>query len=183
MPSKRVADIMADISAASRDQSAGIEQVSLAVSQMDEVTQQNAALVEEAAAAAEPGGTGHGPGPGRVGLPGRGGRRRRGSSKRRGRRGKAQAERQADAWAGARRRRCRRRWTTNGKSFDRPPSAFERRGYGWNKPGKLANKFLGLGLVVAIAVIVPHRAAAQGYHDRIADTGGNGPGRGTARCA
>ena len=50
---KRVADIMADISAASRDQSAGIEQVSLAVSQMDEVTQQNAALVEEAAAAAE----------------------------------------------------------------------------------------------------------------------------------
>jgi methyl-accepting chemotaxis protein len=44
---------MADISEASREQSAGIEQVSLAVSQMDEVTQQNAALVEEAAAAAE----------------------------------------------------------------------------------------------------------------------------------
>ncbi len=50
---KRVAKIMADISDASREQSSGIEQVSLAVSQMDEVTQQNAALVEEAAAAAE----------------------------------------------------------------------------------------------------------------------------------
>lgn len=50
---KRVARIMGDISAASREQSSGIEQVSLAVSQMDEVTQQNAALVEEAAAAAE----------------------------------------------------------------------------------------------------------------------------------
>src|SRR5574343_132651 len=50
---KRVAKIMADISNASREQSSGIEQVSLAVSQMDEVTQQNAALVEEAAAAAE----------------------------------------------------------------------------------------------------------------------------------
>ncbi|MGE5490373.1 MAG: diguanylate cyclase, partial [Actinomycetota bacterium] len=42
-----------DISEASREQSSGIEQVSLAVAQMDEVTQQNAALVEEAAAAAE----------------------------------------------------------------------------------------------------------------------------------
>ncbi len=50
---KRVAKIMADIAEASREQSAGIEQVGLAVSQMDEVTQQNAALVEEAAAAAE----------------------------------------------------------------------------------------------------------------------------------
>ncbi len=50
---KRVAKIMGDISDASREQSSGIEQVSLAVSQMDEVTQQNAALVEEAAAAAE----------------------------------------------------------------------------------------------------------------------------------
>jgi methyl-accepting chemotaxis protein len=50
---KRVARIMADISEASREQSAGIEQVCLAVNQMDEVTQQNAALVEEAAAAAE----------------------------------------------------------------------------------------------------------------------------------
>jgi methyl-accepting chemotaxis protein len=44
---------MADIAEASREQSAGIEQIGLAVSQMDEVTQQNAALVEEAAAAAE----------------------------------------------------------------------------------------------------------------------------------
>ncbi|WIP04795.1 Tar ligand binding domain-containing protein [Bordetella pertussis] len=41
-----------DISAASEEQSSGIEQVNRAVSQMDEVTQQNAALVEEAAAAA-----------------------------------------------------------------------------------------------------------------------------------
>ncbi|WP_428826942.1 methyl-accepting chemotaxis protein [Azonexus sp. IMCC34842] len=50
---RRVATIMADISAASREQSSGIEQVCLAVTQMDEVTQQNAALVEQAAAAAE----------------------------------------------------------------------------------------------------------------------------------
>ncbi len=50
---KRVADIMAEISAASLEQSRGIEQVGAAVTQMDEVTQQNAALVEEAAAAAE----------------------------------------------------------------------------------------------------------------------------------
>ena len=50
---RRVARIMADISEASREQSAGIEQVCLAINQMDEVTQQNAALVEEAAAAAE----------------------------------------------------------------------------------------------------------------------------------
>jgi methyl-accepting chemotaxis protein len=50
---KRVTDIMSEITAASAEQSSGIEQVSLAVAQMDEVTQQNAALVEEAAAAAE----------------------------------------------------------------------------------------------------------------------------------
>ncbi len=50
---KRVAKIMSDISEASLEQSTGIEQVGLAVSQMDETTQQNAALVEEAAAAAE----------------------------------------------------------------------------------------------------------------------------------
>src|SRR5690606_22600645 len=49
---KRVTDIMGEISAASEEQSGGIEQVNRAVSQMDEVTQQNAALVEEAAAAA-----------------------------------------------------------------------------------------------------------------------------------
>ncbi len=50
---RRVTDIMAEISAASDEQSSGIEQVNQAVIQMDEVTQQNAALVEEAAAAAE----------------------------------------------------------------------------------------------------------------------------------
>lgn len=49
---KRVADIMDEISAASAEQSDGIEQVNQAVSQMDEVTQQNAALVQEAATAA-----------------------------------------------------------------------------------------------------------------------------------
>ncbi|MDX3986620.1 MAG: methyl-accepting chemotaxis protein, partial [Achromobacter sp.] len=49
---KRVTDIMGEISAASDEQSSGIDQVNRAVSQMDEVTQQNAALVEEAAAAA-----------------------------------------------------------------------------------------------------------------------------------
>jgi methyl-accepting chemotaxis protein len=50
---KRVTDIMAEITAASMEQSSGIEQVNQAVTQMDEATQQNAALVEEAAAAAE----------------------------------------------------------------------------------------------------------------------------------
>ncbi|MBE9609512.1 MCP four helix bundle domain-containing protein [Chitinilyticum litopenaei] len=50
---KRVTDIMAEISSASIEQSSGIEQVNQAVIQMDEVTQQNAALVEEASAAAE----------------------------------------------------------------------------------------------------------------------------------
>ncbi|APD30412.1 hypothetical protein ABW99_17280 [Pandoraea thiooxydans] len=49
---KRVTDIMGEISAASAEQSSGIEQVNKAVTQMDEVTQQNAALVEQAAAAA-----------------------------------------------------------------------------------------------------------------------------------
>ena len=48
----RVTDIMSDISAAAGQQSTGIEQVNRAVRQMDEVTQQNAALVEQAAAAA-----------------------------------------------------------------------------------------------------------------------------------
>jgi methyl-accepting chemotaxis protein len=43
---------MSEISAASQEQSTGIEQVNQAVSQMDQVTQQNAALVEEASAAA-----------------------------------------------------------------------------------------------------------------------------------
>ena len=49
---QRVTDIMAEISAASQEQSAGIEQVNQTVTQMDETTQQNAALVEEATAAA-----------------------------------------------------------------------------------------------------------------------------------
>ncbi|HZN24297.1 MAG TPA: methyl-accepting chemotaxis protein [Burkholderiales bacterium] len=49
----RVTDIMREITAASGEQSSGIEQVNQAVSHMDEVTQQNAALVEEAAATAE----------------------------------------------------------------------------------------------------------------------------------
>jgi methyl-accepting chemotaxis protein-1 (serine sensor receptor) len=49
---KHVTDIMGEILAASQEQSAGIEQVNTAIVQMDEVTQQNAALVEEAAAAA-----------------------------------------------------------------------------------------------------------------------------------
>src|SRR5690606_3671203 len=49
---QRVTEIMKEISAASEEQSSGIDQVNLAVSQMDEVTQQNAALVEQAAAAA-----------------------------------------------------------------------------------------------------------------------------------
>ena len=49
---KRVTDIMGEITAASHEQSTGIEQVNQAVTQMDQVTQQNAALVEEAAAAA-----------------------------------------------------------------------------------------------------------------------------------
>ncbi len=50
---QRVTDIMGEISAASIEQSAGIDQVNTAITSMDEVTQQNAALVEEAAAAAE----------------------------------------------------------------------------------------------------------------------------------
>ncbi|MFM0213492.1 methyl-accepting chemotaxis protein [Paraburkholderia sediminicola] len=48
----RVSSIMGEIAAAAIEQSTGIDQVNLAVAQMDEVTQQNAALVEQAAAAA-----------------------------------------------------------------------------------------------------------------------------------
>jgi methyl-accepting chemotaxis protein len=48
---RSVSDIMAEISTASAEQSAGIDQINQAVVQMDQVTQQNAALVEEAAAA------------------------------------------------------------------------------------------------------------------------------------
>ncbi|BBB62753.1 methyl-accepting chemotaxis protein [Undibacterium sp. KW1] len=47
-----VTDIMGEITAASAEQTSGIEQINTAIIQMDEVTQQNAALVEEAAAAA-----------------------------------------------------------------------------------------------------------------------------------
>jgi methyl-accepting chemotaxis protein len=49
---QRVTDIMGEISSASQEQSAGIEQVNQTVTHMDEATQQNAALVEEATAAA-----------------------------------------------------------------------------------------------------------------------------------
>jgi methyl-accepting chemotaxis protein len=49
---KRVTDIMGEISAASSDQSMGVSEIGSAIKQMDQVTQQNAALVEEMAAAA-----------------------------------------------------------------------------------------------------------------------------------
>ncbi|WP_433693022.1 methyl-accepting chemotaxis protein [Herbaspirillum seropedicae] len=50
---QRVTDVMSEISAASGEQTQGIEQVNQAITQMDEVTQQNAALVEEAASASQ----------------------------------------------------------------------------------------------------------------------------------
>jgi len=50
---QRVSDIIGEISAASREQSDGIHQINAAVTQLDQMTQQNAALVEEAASAAE----------------------------------------------------------------------------------------------------------------------------------
>ncbi|MDO9232804.1 MAG: methyl-accepting chemotaxis protein [Methylotenera sp.] len=50
---KRVSDIIGEIAAASTEQSAGIAQINDAIIKMDDVTQQNTALVEEAAAAAE----------------------------------------------------------------------------------------------------------------------------------
>jgi methyl-accepting chemotaxis protein len=50
---RQVSDLMGEISAASGEQHRGIDQVNVAISQMDEVTQQNAALVEEASAAAQ----------------------------------------------------------------------------------------------------------------------------------
>ncbi|WP_334188373.1 methyl-accepting chemotaxis protein [Noviherbaspirillum sp.] len=49
---RRVTDIISEIAAASHEQTSGIEQINQAITQMDNVTQQNAALVEEAAAAA-----------------------------------------------------------------------------------------------------------------------------------
>jgi len=50
---QKVADIIAEISTASREQTTGIDQVNVAIANIDRTTQQNAALVEEAAAAAE----------------------------------------------------------------------------------------------------------------------------------
>ncbi len=50
---RRVTDIMGDISAASREQTLGVQQISEAVTQIDQTTQQNAALVEQSAAAAD----------------------------------------------------------------------------------------------------------------------------------
>jgi methyl-accepting chemotaxis protein len=50
---KKVSDIVAEIAAASREQSVGIEQVNRAVMQMDQITQQNAALVEETISASQ----------------------------------------------------------------------------------------------------------------------------------
>ena len=49
---KRVTDIVAEITSASIEQRSGIEQVDIAITEMDSTTQQNAALVEQAAAAA-----------------------------------------------------------------------------------------------------------------------------------
>ncbi|RFP15259.1 HAMP domain-containing protein [Duganella sp. BJB488] len=49
---RKVTDIVGEITLANREQTGGIEQINIAISQMDQVTQQNAALVEEAAAAA-----------------------------------------------------------------------------------------------------------------------------------
>jgi methyl-accepting chemotaxis protein len=49
---QQVAGIMGDITLASSEQSAGIEQINQAIMQMDQVTQRNAMLVEQAAAAA-----------------------------------------------------------------------------------------------------------------------------------
>ena len=50
---KRVTDIVGEISSASAEQTAGIEQIHQAITQMDQATQQNAALVEQASAAAQ----------------------------------------------------------------------------------------------------------------------------------
>ena len=50
---RHVTDIISEITAASTEQTSGIDQINVAITEMDQVTQQNAALVEEAAAAAE----------------------------------------------------------------------------------------------------------------------------------
>ena len=67
---QRVSDIIGEITAAAAEQSDGIGQVNTAVTQLDQMTQQNAALVEQSAAAAEsPQGPGHAPGAGGGELP------------------------------------------------------------------------------------------------------------------
>ena len=53
MTFKKVSDIIAEIAAAGQEQASGIDQINRAISQLESVTQQNAALVEEAAAASE----------------------------------------------------------------------------------------------------------------------------------
>ncbi|MFL6682280.1 MAG: hypothetical protein ACJ8IK_28330, partial [Burkholderiaceae bacterium] len=50
---RKVNEMLAEISAAAREQTSGLGQINNAVGQLDQVTQQNAALVEESAAAAE----------------------------------------------------------------------------------------------------------------------------------
>jgi uncharacterized phage infection (PIP) family protein YhgE len=50
---KRVADLIGEISSSAHEQTSGIEQINQAIVQLDNVTQQNAALVEQAAAAAD----------------------------------------------------------------------------------------------------------------------------------
>ncbi|WP_017923792.1 methyl-accepting chemotaxis protein, partial [Burkholderia glumae] len=50
---KRVADLIAEISSSTSEQSVGVEQVDRAVVDLDNITQQNAALVEQSAAASE----------------------------------------------------------------------------------------------------------------------------------
>ncbi|EDN65071.1 signal transduction histidine kinase [Beggiatoa sp. PS] len=50
---QRVTDIIAEISSASKEQNDGIQQINAAIAQMDNMTQQNATLVEQAAANAE----------------------------------------------------------------------------------------------------------------------------------
>jgi methyl-accepting chemotaxis protein len=50
---KKVSDIIAELAAGSREQLSGIEMVNRAVTQLDQMTQQNAALVEEASAASK----------------------------------------------------------------------------------------------------------------------------------
>ena len=49
---QRVSRVVAEITSSSQEQSTGIEQVNIAISQMDDSTQRNAALVEQSAAAA-----------------------------------------------------------------------------------------------------------------------------------